>query len=219
MSAIIFDFDGTLVDTEPLHERAVREALVAHGVPVEEGMTIGLADEDAIGQAFARVGRRIDAGLLGELCLRKTEIYEVLMESATITVYPGAVELVRGGAEVCPVGICTAAVLREVRPVVRKLGLTDVVRTIVTADEVERKKPHPDGYRLAAERLGVDATRCIAIEDSVRGVESAKRAGCFVVGVLHTTDRERLGQADVLIERIGLLSAGELLEMAERRRG
>lgn len=216
MSAIIFDFDGTLVDTEPLHEEAVREALSPWGVGVEEGMTIGLADEDAIALAFARAGRSIDAGRVGDLCLKKTEIYELLLERATITVYPGAVELVRAAAGLCRVGICTAAVLREVTPVVRKLGLADVVGTIVTADEVERKKPHPDGYMLAAERLGVDASRCIAIEDSVRGVESAKAAGCFVVGVLHTTERERLLHADVLIERIGLLTAGDLLEMAGR---
>lgn len=217
MDAILFDFDGTLVDTEPLHEEAVRRALAPLHVPVDEGMTIGLSDEDAVGEAFARAGLSTDEPTIAALCRRKTEWYERLIEGAEIFVYPGAVELVRLSASRLRVAICTAAVLREVTPVVQRIGLEETVRTIVTADDVARKKPHPDAYELAASRLGVATGRCIAIEDSVRGVRSAKDAGCFVVGLLQTTARERLTDADVIVESIGELSVERMLEMAGAR--
>ncbi|TVQ75423.1 MAG: HAD family phosphatase [Phycisphaeraceae bacterium] len=217
MDAILFDFDGTLVDTEPLHEEAVRRTLAPLNIPVEEGMTIGLSDEDAVAEAFARAGLSTDEPTIAALCLRKTEWYERLIDGAEIFVYPGAVELVRLSAARLRVAICTAAVLREVTPVMRQIGLEETVRTIVTADDVAKKKPHPDAYELAASRLGVPTSRCIAIEDSVRGVRSAKDAGCFVVGLLQTTARERLTDADVIVDSIGDLTVDRLLEMAEAR--
>ena len=217
MDAILFDFDGTLVDTEPLHEEAVRRTLAPLNIPVDEGMTIGLSDEDAVAEAFARAGLSTDEPTIAALCLRKTEWYERLIDGAEIFVYPGAVELVRLSTARLRVAICTAAVLREVTPVVQRIGLEETVRTIVTADDVAKKKPHPDAYELAASRLGVPTSRCIAIEDSVRGVRSAKNAGCFVVGLLQTTAREGLTDADVIVDSIGDLSVDRLLEMAEAR--
>jgi HAD superfamily hydrolase (TIGR01509 family) len=191
MKAIAFDFDGTLVDTEPIHEEALRVAAREYGADVLEGETIGLADEDALIRSLERAGIAHDESLIGEACRVKTEAYLDMIDGADITVYEGAVELVR-----------TAAVRAEVLPVLARLGIEELVGVVVCADEVEAKKPDPAGYLETVRRLGVEAAACVVIEDSVRGVAAAKGAGCPVVAVGHTTERTRLGGADVYVARV-----------------
>ncbi|MEO1130001.1 MAG: HAD family phosphatase [Planctomycetota bacterium] len=202
MDAIIFDFDGTLVDTEPMHESAIRAALRDHDVPVRPGMTIGLSDEDAIAGAFEEVGRSVPADMLADLCALKTRIYGELALDRDITVYEGAVELFRAASQRYRVGICTAAMKAEVQEVLIGLGITDVMSALVTADMVENKKPAPDGYLLAAEYLDVRPECAVAVEDSPRGVDAARAAGCTVVAVTHTTPAAELSHAHIVVDRI-----------------
>ena len=213
MHAVIFDFDGTLVDTEPLHEVALAEACRPFGVPVAHGSTIGLADEDALIGAFAAVGRALDPDLIPRLKRDKTAAYIDLVRDREITIYEGALDLIRACAEVCPVGVCTAAVRVEVDAVITRLNIAGVLSALVTADDVSAKKPDPEGYTLIARRLGIPASRCIAIEDSPRGVEAAHGAGMAVVAVTHTTERSRLARAHRIHDRIGGLTPGGLLEL------
>lgn len=216
MHAIVFDFDGTLVDTEPVHERALAAACRPFGVPVAPGSTIGLADEDAFAGAFSAAGRTLDAKLIPELMRAKTAAYIALAKSQDITVYAGAVELVHAAAARGPVGICTAAVRVEVDAVIDRLGIAGAVRAVVTADDVTAKKPHPEGYALIAARLGLDPAWCIAIEDSPRGVRAAVDAGMFVVAVTHTTPRERLAHAHEVRETIAAIRAEDLITLSRK---
>ena len=210
VNAIIFDFDGTLVDTEPIHEEALSRAARRHGASVAPGSSIGLADEDALAGAFGASGVRFDDALIREACAEKTCAYLDLIGDAEITVYEGAVELVRAAAASGPTGICTAAMRAEVEPVLLQIGLGGVVPVVVCADDVEAKKPDPAGYLDAAARLGLDPGACVVVEDSERGVEAGVRAGAHVVAVGHTTDRARLRRAHAWVERIGELDAGAL---------
>jgi len=217
MHAIVFDFDGTLVDTEPLHEMALAEACRPHGVPVAHGSTIGLADEDALVNAFAAVGIQIDDTRVRELKRIKTGAYLRIVRDRPITVYPGAVELMRAAAaQELPVGICTAAVRPEVEAVLNRLGIADILRAVVTASEVSAKKPHPEGYEVIARRLGIEPARCIAIEDSPRGVDAALGAGMIVAGVAHTTDAAHLSHAHTVRDTIGAYCVRDLVELARK---
>ena len=202
MRAIAFDFDGTLVDTEPIHEAALRVAARLHGAEVLEGETIGLADEDALARSLTRAGVRFDEALVRAACRAKTAAYLEMINGAEITVYEGAVELVRAAAERVPLAICTAAVRAEVLPVLGMLGIEDVIGVLVCADDVAAKKPDPAGYLETVRRLGVEAGSCVVIEDSVRGVAAGKAAGCPVVAVGHTTERARLNSADAFVARV-----------------
>ena len=206
MDAIVFDFDGTLFDTEPLHEAALRAVCRPHGVCLDPGASIGLSDEDAIAGAFRASGVPIEPDRLSALCLEKTGVYETLILEAEITAYEGALELVGAATRRVGVAICTAAVRREVAPVIARFPPLPGVEVVVTADDVERKKPHPDGYRLAIERLGARPERSVAIEDSRRGVESARAAGLRVVGLGHTTPEARLPGVDLFRARIAELT-------------
>jgi beta-phosphoglucomutase len=166
------------------------------------GSTIGLSDEDAITGAFDEVGRSVSDDVLADLCALKTQLYGELALDSDITVYEGAVELFRAAAEQYRVGICTAAMKAEVQEVLIGLGITDVMSALVTADMVENKKPAPDGYLLAAEYLDVRPQRAVAIEDSPRGVDAARAAGCTVIAVTHTTPAAELRHAHVVVDRI-----------------
>ncbi len=200
MDALIFDFDGTIVDTEPLHEAALREALEPLGIPVREGMTIGLADEDAIAKACEQAGcKPLPDDRVREVFLRKVEAFTGAMELDHVIVFPGAVELLTRAAMEMPVGVCTAATRAEVEPIIRWLGIDVLLSGIVTADDVEFKKPSPDAYRLACRGLGIVPDRAVALEDSPRGVRSAVDAGLTTVALEHTTARDRLGHAHEIV--------------------
>lgn len=218
MLALVFDFDGTIVDTEPLHEVALRRALQAHGIPVREGMTIGRSDEDAIAQACREAGREPLAGAEVRTVFRdKVQAFVTSMEVERTIVYPGAVELFLEAAREMPVAICTAAVRDEVLPIIRWLGIEEAMSALVTADEVEHKKPAPDAYRLACERLRVEPSQSVALEDSPRGVQSARDAGLTVVALEHTTPRAHLERAHRIVPTTDGLSVGHLREVHAER--
>jgi beta-phosphoglucomutase len=212
MDAVILDFDGTIVDTEPLHERALRAALEPFGVPVRKDMTIGLSDEDAIRIAYEQAGLALpDSDVIHAVFKAKVEAFIADVSPEHVSVYPGAVELARAMGEAgIPIALCTAAMRDEVDPVIDAINLRPHLRADVCADDVVRKKPAPDAYRLACERLGVEPTRALAIEDSPRGVDSAVDAGLVVIAVGQTTPRKRLGRAHAFVERIDQLSVEAL---------
>lgn len=213
MAALILDFDGTLVDSEPLHGKALRAVLSPIGVPFDEALCVGLPDADVIRTAFAAANRELPVTLLEDLMRCKSEAAGMLWREGDGKAYPGAVELIHGakGAGL-RVGVCTAALRREAKPVLDRLGVLSALDAFTTADDVAHSKPDPECYRLTASRLGVDPSRCVALEDSVAGVASAAGAGCRVVGLLHTTPRERLKQAWKIVPRIADITAADVSE-------
>ena len=213
MDALIFDFDGTIVDTEPLHEAALRAALAPLGIPVEEGVTIGLSDEEAIRRACDQAGvpRLSESDALATF-ERKVAGFADSLDRDSVVVYPGAVELFREAAEVMPVGICTAAMRTEVIPIIEWLGIGASLGTLVTSDDVSRKKPAPDGYLLACDRLGVEPRRALALEDSPRGVQAAVDAGLCTLAIGHTTPEGALDHAHRYAATVCGLTVAQLRE-------
>ncbi len=211
MAALILDFDGTLVDSEPLHGRALRSVLGPLGIPFEESLCVGLPDADVIRGAFAAARRELPPSLLDDLMRRKSEAAAALWRDGAGVPYAGAVELIHGAkAAGLRVAVCTAAMRREAAPVLEKLGVLGILDAFTTADDVAESKPHPACYTLTCERLGVEPRRCVALEDSVAGVASAAGAGCRVVALLHTTPRERLALAWRHVDRIAEIGARDV---------
>ena len=211
MRALILDFDGTLVDSEPLHGKALRSVLQPLGVPFDERACVGLPDADVLRSAFAAARRALPAALLNELMQRKSAAAHALWLDGLGLAYPGAVELVHEAKQAgMRVAVCTAAMRREAEPVLRTLGVLGVLDAFTTADDVAESKPHPACYRLTCERLGFAPPQCVAVEDSVAGVAAAVGAGCHTIAVGHTTARARLAAAAEFVERIGVLRGGVL---------
>ena len=152
--ALVFDFNGTLSDDEPLLLSIYQELFARYGRPLPEQEYVdrlaGNTEEAIIGTWLG-----VDGPLLGMLVQERIAAYTALAASGS-TVITAVREAVRYAAERVPVAIVSGAFRAEIEPVVAAAGIAGDLTTIVTADDVEHGKPHPEGYLLAVERLGVD---------------------------------------------------------------
>ncbi len=181
VDAVLWDLDGTIADTEPLWIAAERRLADEHGGIWTEEDSLHL-----VGSALIDAGEYIRTTL--GLALTAAEVVDRLVERVVAGVRehvewrPGAVELLKAfEAEEVPQALVTmswAVIADEIAPALP-------FDAVVTGDVVTRGKPHPEPYLMAAERLDVDPSRCLAIEDSATGAASANAAGCHVVVVPH----------------------------------
>jgi beta-phosphoglucomutase len=207
--AIVFDFNGTLSDDEPLLLSIYQELFARYGRPLREEEYVdrlaGNTEEVIIGTWLG-----VDGPLLAMLVQERITAYTALAANGS-TVITAVREAVRYAADRVPVAIVSGAFRAEIEPVVTAAGIAGDLSTIVTADDVEHGKPHPEGYRLALERLGVGAARTVAVEDTEAGVSSAKDAGLYCVAVRGTLPEGRLARADELVDAIDVALVERLL--------
>jgi HAD superfamily hydrolase (TIGR01509 family) len=194
--AAIFDLDGVLVHSGPYHRAAWRALLTELGAEPEDGefwrLTIGRPVEEALPLLL---GRRLSSSEIARYSARKTILYHQFAEGRLSQV-PGAVAFVGSlAAQNVPRGLATSASRWSVTAALRDLGLTPHFPVVVTADDVDRGKPDPEVYLTAAARLGVEPLACIVFEDSVVGVEAARRAGMRAVGLATAYTEAELTEA------------------------
>lgn len=217
--AVIFDFDGVLVDTEPLHERALRQTVERVGMGFDHAQYlaryVGFDDRDtfrAIAQDHARVLREDDVSALVDA---KWRTMQGIIEAGLVKAFAGSLELVRAAAEearsgrLAGVGICSGATRREIEMIVKGLlgqvpgAAGSPFQTLVAADDVAVAKPDPAGYVMTAARLGVEPRACVALEDTPRGIAAARAAGMRVIGIGHTFAvaalREAVGESGLVV--------------------
>jgi beta-phosphoglucomutase len=211
--AVIFDFDGIIVDTEPLHYEAFQEVLEPLGIGfswreyVEAYM--GFDDRDAFLEAFRTHGKDLDDRRLAQLVASKSKIFLGIIGNG-VRAYPGTVSLVTSlHASGLPLAISSGALRSDILPVLDILGITGCFPHVVSADDVRKSKPDPESYRLAYQRLKethplVLSTpdRCLAIEDTPAGILSAKGAGLKVLAVTNSYSGEQLTEADYLTDSL-----------------
>lgn len=217
MRAIIFDFDGVIVDSEPVHEAALREAVREVGMDFTHeryvGGYVGYDDRDCY-RAIARDHGCVLSGVeTARIAASKERAVRGLIAAGGAPAWPGAVNLVRAASAAGPTGLCSGARRWEIDTIIGGLGITPCFSAIVSADDVAKSKPDPACYLLAARRLGAGAGGCVAVEDTVTGASAAREAGMRVVGVCHTVGASALaGVAHLVVERIGELTVAALLE-------
>lgn len=213
---MIFDFDGVLVDSEPLHEWAIREAVAPLGWTFTheqfvEGI-VGRGDERAFVTIAGWNRAAISEALGSSLLARKRELMAEGIAAGRYAVQAHAMEIVTLAASRFPLAVCSGSRASVVCGMLEATGLAPHFRHVVTADDVSRAKPAPDGYLLAAAKLGVEPARCVAIEDTPTGIAAARAAGMRVIGVCHTCSRSALAEADEALDQIGELR-GRLREV------
>ncbi|QMU76306.1 HAD family phosphatase [Streptacidiphilus sp. PB12-B1b] len=197
LQAVLLDMDGTLVDTEDLWWEAECSLLAEHG------HVLGPADRQAVvGGPMSRVVAHLlavsGADLTAELFSAMINERFTQMIAGGVPLRPGAAALLAElAAEGVPTALVSAAHRRIIDLVLRSLGGHPFGFT-VAGDEVERTKPHPDPYLLAAARLGADPARCVVIEDAPTGVRAGEAAGCRVLAVPSVTPIEALPGRTVL---------------------
>ena len=193
-SAIVFDVDGVLVDSEPLHAWAWREVLTRYGVEAEPGeidQFIGIPCTVMLKYFQDRVGDRLPDTAVDE----KQVLFDRVMEER-LTPMEGAPAVVRAlHSRGIPLAAASNSPAPRVRRMLSSIGISTCFSAIAGIDEVSAGKPAPDVYLLACERLGVAPGRCLAVDDSPTGIASAAAAGLTVLGYAHDFSAEVLQEA------------------------
>jgi HAD superfamily hydrolase (TIGR01509 family) len=209
ISAIVFDFDGVLCDSEPLHLRAYQQVLAPLGgmLSADEYCTKYLGfDDDGVFRVFAADrGWSVSDDQIADLIARKSQVVDAMLTTGEV-LYPGASACVERMAASFQLGIASGSYEHEIDGILVRANLRRHFRFIVGAGDTARGKPAPDPYALAARRHERPPQECVAVEDSRWGIESAKVAGLRCIGITHTYPRSELSQADLVIDRLDELT-------------
>jgi len=219
LRAIVFDFDGVIANSEPLHFRAFRDVLAQDGIELKEpeyyARYLGYDDRGTFGAIAAERGATWTLGQVANLVGRKARRLEQLERDMSV-LFPGAETVIRTAANAVPIAIASGALGVEIRRVLDRANLTHHFTAIVAAEDTPTSKPAPDPY-LRAVALLSDAVAgplapgdCVAVEDSNWGLESARAAGLRTVAVAHTYSAESLGPADLVIPSLGAFDLRDL---------
>lgn len=221
LAAVLFDFDGVIADTEPLHFEAFRTIAAPLGIELAweayRAKYMGFDDRDAFRALFRDAGRPLPEGELAELIGAKAAAFAKLAESEGVEPYPGVVPLVGALAGRVPLALCSGALRSDVHPILERAGLMACFAVRVTAEDVPVSKPDPACYREALRRLAArfagqrfPASRCVAIEDTPAGIAAARGAGLKVLAVRTTHAHGPLASADRVVESLRALAVEDL---------
>jgi HAD superfamily hydrolase (TIGR01509 family) len=184
IDAVIFDMDGLLLDSERLALRSHAEAAREFGIVMDEEFCltmVGIPEDQCRVLVEKAFGSNVPAD---EYLACSGRQMEVLIDCGLLTLKPGAIELLSFlDRQSLPRALATSSGRARADRRLRKMGLFDRFREIVTRDDVERGKPHPDLFLAASQRLGVPPSNCLVLEDSYAGVKAATAAGCPVIMV------------------------------------
>lgn len=213
--AVIFDVDGVLTDSYRPHflswQRMFGELGVAFTEETFRG-TFGRTNRDIFGELYQGSLSEEEIRRRGD---RKELLYREIIAEAFVAI-PGAVELIDAlAAAGFKLAVGSSGPPENIQVTLEKLGRAARFSALVTGADVERGKPDPQVFLLAAERLGVPPARCAVIEDAPQGVEAANRAGMTSIGLLGTTTREKLSHARIVVDRLAELSPKKIAKLIE----
>ena len=219
LQAIILDFDGVIADSEPLHLRAFQQALADEGIELSSGdyyaRYLGF-DDVGMFQALARDrGIAMSERQVTALVAHKGEKLESLLQGGQV-LFPGAVAFIRTAAAAVPLAIASGALRHEIMEILEGAGVVELFTAIVAAGDTPESKPSPAPYRLAFEQLEkrtaqtLESRRCVAVEDSRWGLESARGAGLRCVGVTNSYPAAQLHGAELVVSGLGALTLDAL---------
>jgi beta-phosphoglucomutase len=212
IQAILFDFNGVIIDDERIHLKAYREVLLAEDVPLTDEdyfASLGMDDEAFVRAAYARAGRPVTDDLMPALIKREHELHREFITN-DLPVPEGVVTFVKSAARHYQLGIVSMAVRSEIDYVLELAGIAEMFSLVVSAGPGLKHKPAPDCYgralellneiRRAARQLPLLANECLAIEDAPPGIEAARAAGMRTIGVTNTVSEAdmRAAQADIV---------------------
>jgi beta-phosphoglucomutase len=230
LKAVVFDFDGVIANSEPLHFRAFRDVLADEGITLGESeyyeRYLGYNDERAFHEIGIERGRRWDARSIADLTARKAVVTAELERDGT-ELFPGAREVIEHLAPLCPLAIASGALRAEIQRTLDRERLAGHFSVIVSADDGGASKPAPDPYLRAVERLSkslrasppLAAADCAAVEDSPWGLDSARAAGLKTVAITHTYPAAALATADLIVDRLEALTWAALCTLGDRTSG
>jgi len=221
LKAIIFDFNGVIVDDEPLHLELFRRVMGEEGLELTDEeyheKYLGFDDRGCFTAALSDMGKPVpDAGYIDELIARKAGYYMTAIGESFL-IFPGVIELIGLVRRKYPLAIASGALRSEIELVLERGGIRDAFGPIIAAEDVEACKPDPEGYLKALDKLRVTETslqpsQCLVIEDSIAGVEAAGRAGMRCLAVTNSYNAAQLAAADWILETLAGFDPAALIE-------
>jgi HAD superfamily hydrolase (TIGR01509 family) len=219
LQAIVFDFDGVIANSEPLHLHAFQQALAEEGIELTGreyyARYLGF-DDVGMFEALARDrGIAMSARHVTALVARKGEKLQAMLNAGSV-LFPGAADFVRSAAAAVPIAIASGALRHEIDEITQAAGLAALFTAVIASGDTPESKPSPAPYLLAFEQLrqrtglNLDARRCVAIEDSRWGLESARGAGLRCVGVTNSYPPHELGEAELVVSGLDALTLDQL---------
>ncbi|HYR59723.1 MAG TPA: HAD family phosphatase [Nitrospiraceae bacterium] len=221
LTAIIFDFDGVIADTEPLHFAGFRQTLAEIGISLTKSdyyaNYLGYDDRGCFIAALTTNQHPTDPSALTQLMQRKAHVYLELVKDHLV-IFPGVREFVREAAAY-PLAIASGALRHEIEVILEEAGLRKEFLHITSAEDVTRGKPDPQPFLQALNALNrqcpeqaINAESCLAIEDSIPGIRSAKTAGMKVLAVANTHTIQDLHEAHAVVQSLSQIRLSELRE-------
>jgi beta-phosphoglucomutase len=204
--AVLFDFDGVIVNSEPLHFYAFHEVLKTERIEITEDEyyreIIGFDDRGAFRKIFERRNRPLEPKVLLALMARKSGIMMDLIQDRRFTALPGVEEFVRSLWRTRPLAICSGALREEIEAMLEGVSLRDCFPVIVAAEDVAVGKPDPSGYLLTLKLLSEKTKKpltpadCLVVEDAPTVIRSVKAVGFPTLGVATSYPLMKLADAD-----------------------
>ena len=213
LRAVIFDFNGIIVDDEPIHFELFQRVLGEEGVTLAKddyyARYLGFDDRGAFIHVYRDHGRELAESRLIQLVERKAAYYQEAIRNR-VTVFPGVKSLVLSLANTLPLAIASGALRHEIETILSTIGMRDCFRAIVSAEDVQVGKPEPEIFLKALAQLNEDqgdgapivARECIVIEDSKEGIRGARRAGLKCLAVTNSHPAEQLGEATAVVRSL-----------------
>lgn len=200
--AILFDMDGVIVDTEPLHVAAFQASLKRYGHDLSgdeyKEHFAGKTDEDGFKQYFAFINEEVDLPVIMD---EKAKAY-LELAADQLTPYPGVIELIRALSPLVPLALVTGSLRVEAEAVLNEFGIADCFTATITANDITHGKPDPEGYLKGAKAVGIDPADCAVIEDAPSGIKAARAAGIRCVAVTTTHSRDELQDATHIVDQL-----------------
>jgi len=219
LRAIIFDCDGVIADTEPLHLASFQKVLEEEGISLSKEdyfkRFLALDDRGCFTRVYEENNRELSPERLAELIARKASYIEPVMEEH-LRFFPGSAEFIREASLIYPTAIASGALRREIELILKHGGVKDCFDVIVSAEDVSKSKPDPEPFLLARRLLSaamtfdIEPEACLVVEDSIHGVEAARRAGMRVLAVTNSYPKEELMMADCVVDSLESLPLASL---------
>ena len=227
LRAILFDFNGVLVDDEPLHLELFQKVLAEEGIDLSSEQYyaeyLGFDDQACFETVLTRHGVEATSANVSRLIARKAAYYHGRVRESGFPFFPGAAELVADVVgEGLILGVVSGALRDEVEGGLTQLGVRSHFKCLVTADDVERSKPDPEGYSKGLGLLNstpplpsrlIHPHEVLAIEDSPAGLQAAAAAGLATLGVAQTYSEDELRDADRVARSLVDLSGAQIRKL------
>ncbi|MBI4526227.1 MAG: HAD family phosphatase [Deltaproteobacteria bacterium] len=226
LHAIIFDFNGIIVNDEPIHLELFQKVLEEKGLSLSKDdyyeRYLGLDDRGCFQLAYREHNRPLDDSLLNELIERKARLYLESIQQG-IAIFPGVQELLPPLSSRYPLAIASGALRHEIETILRAMGLRECFQVIVSAEDVTHGKPSPEIFLKALSRLNdasgrsrlISPAECLVIEDSREGISGAHRAGIKCLAVTNSHPAEELAHADAIVKGLNEVTVSFLESLVD----